>query len=172
MSAVRAALGSDPARTAQILDRLRAEMSGTVEEVRRIIDGLRPPALDSLGLLGALQAHAAHPTDRMAVDVIADAELSPLDPDVEAAAYRIALEAITNAHRHAAADHCTVQLSADDGQLRVQVSDDGHGLPTAMRDGVGLASMRHRAECLDGDLDVRSGPGGTTVVARLPRHRS
>ena len=171
IEAAQAALGSNPARTAQILDRLRAEMIGTVEEIRRIIDGLRPPALDSLGLVGALRTHAAHSADRMAVDVIVDAELSPLDPEVEAAAYRIALEAVTNARRHAAAGHCTVRLSTQDDQLRVEVIDDGHGLPAALRDGVGLSSMRHRAERLDGELDVRSGSGGTTVVARLPRGR-
>jgi signal transduction histidine kinase len=108
----------------------------------------------------------------MAVDVTVDAELSPLDPEVEAAAYRIALEAVTNARRHSAADHGTVRLSTDNGQLRVEVSDDGHGLPAASRDGIGLTSMRHRAERLNGELDVRSGPGGTTVIARLPRHRS
>jgi signal transduction histidine kinase len=172
IQAAQSTLGSDPARTAQILDRLRSETSGTVEEIRRIIDGLRPPALDALGLVGALRTHAAHPADRVAVDVTVDAELSPLDPEVEAAAYRIALEAVTNARRHAAADHCTVRLSTDDGQLHVEVSDDGHGLPAALRDGIGLISMRHRAERLDGELDVRSGPGGTTVIARLPRHRS
>ncbi|HEU4421366.1 MAG TPA: sensor histidine kinase, partial [Pilimelia sp.] len=171
IEAAQSTLRSDPARAAEILDRLRTEVSGTVEEIRRIIDGLRPPALDSLGLVGALRTHAVHPADRMAVAVISDAELSPLDPEVEAAAYRIALEAVTNARRHAAAGRCTVRLSTRDNELRVEISDDGHGLPAARPDGVGLTSMRHRAERLDGEFDMRSGPGGTTVVARLPRHR-
>jgi signal transduction histidine kinase len=170
-SAQRAVRG-DPDRAERIVRRLRTEVRGAVEEVRRILAGLRPPALDAVGLVGALRAHTHDPAGGPAVEVTADADLSPLDPDVEAAAYHIALEAVTNARRHAHATHCTVRLSADDSRLRIEVRDDGHGMPAVPREGIGLTSMRHRAESLGGTLEVRSGSTGTTVVARLPRQRS
>ena len=171
LESVRRALSGNPDRAGRILDRAQAEVRGALDEVRRILDNLRPPTLDALGLVGALRAHAQDGADGLAVQVAADPLLTPLDPDVEAAAYRIALEALTNVHRHAGATRCTVQLSADDSQLLVEVHDDGRGLPAVPREGVGLASMRHRAESLDGALEVRSGSGGTTVTARLPRQR-
>jgi signal transduction histidine kinase len=142
-----------------------------VDEVRRILDNLRPPTQDALGLVDTLRAHTPDNADGLAVQVTADVGLPPLDPDVETAAYRIALEALTNVHRHARATHCTIRLTADDSQLLLEVHDDGHGLPATPRVGVGLASMRHRAESLGGALDVRSGSDGTTVTARLPKHR-
>src|SRR5207344_1756853 len=101
LEAAHRALRGDPDRTDQILNRLRTEVLGAVEEVRRILEGLRPTALDALGLVAALRGQVHDPTGGLAVEVTADAELSPLDPDVEAAAYRITLEAVTNARRHA-----------------------------------------------------------------------
>ena len=144
-----------------------------MDQVRRILDNLRPPTLDALGLVGALRAHAQNSADGLAVQVSAAGPLlTPLDPDVEAAAHRIALEALTNVHRHARATRCTVRLATDDSQLFVEIEDDGRGLPAVPRPGVGLASMRYRAESLEGALEVRSGSGGTTVTARLPRQRT
>jgi len=92
--------------------------------------------------VGALRGHAYDPAGELAVDVTAEGRLAPLDPEVEAAAYRIALEAVTNARRHAHATDCTVALSADDGQLRIEVRDDGRGMPAVPREGVGLAVAR------------------------------
>jgi signal transduction histidine kinase len=137
LESVRRALSGNPDRAGRILDRAQAEVRGAVDEVRRILDNLRPPTLDALGLVGALRAHAQDSADGLAVQVAADPLLTPLDPDVEAAAYRIALEALTNVHRHACATRCTVRLSADDSQLLVEVNDDGRGLPAVPREGVG-----------------------------------
>jgi signal transduction histidine kinase len=172
LESAQRALRGDPDRAERILQRLHTEVRGAVEEIRRILAGLRPPALDTAGLVGALRANSSDPTGGPAVDVTADADLPSLDPDVEAAAYRIAIEALTNARRHAHATHCTVRLSADDSQLRIEVHDDGHGMPAVPHEGIGLTSMRHRAESLGGALEVQSGSAGTTVVARLPGPRS
>jgi signal transduction histidine kinase len=106
-------------------------------------------------------------------------QLPPLPAAVEVAAYRIAQEALTNVVRHARAATCTVRLAlegphangsaARSAALRLEVADDGVGVPRKPRRGVGLASMRERAAELGGTCVVAPGPGGgTRVVARLP----
>jgi signal transduction histidine kinase len=177
LEATGTALRADPDLAEQIVARMRTEVTGAVDEVRRILDDLRPGDLDRLGLVDALRAHTGTPADGLTVEVTADPALDPvagqrLDPDVEVAAYRIALEAATNARRHAAATRCAVRLSADGDQLCVEVTDDGSGLPDAPPAGIGLVSMQHRAEALGGTFQLRSGAAGTTVLARLPRHRT
>jgi signal transduction histidine kinase len=172
LEAVRRALRDDPDRAGEILDRAQAEVRSAVDEVHRILDGLRPSVLDELGLVGALRAQAHDPAGDLDIEVVAAADLSALEPEVEIAAYHIALEAVTNARRHAGATRCTVRLDRAQGQVHVEIRDDGHGLPSQPRQGIGLASMRHRAESLGGLLTVQSGPAGTRVVADIPRQRS
>jgi two-component system, NarL family, sensor kinase len=97
--------------------------------------------------------------------------LPPLPAAVEVAAYRIAQEALTNVARHANAKTCHVRLSVDrvGGALELEVSDDGVGMTEGRRTGVGLSSMRERAEELGGTLAIEPEPeGGTRVLARLP----
>jgi signal transduction histidine kinase len=149
-----------------LLDRIRDEVGIAVTEVRRIIDGLRPTALDTLGLPDAIRRHAATVSAKVPVSVVA-ADLPALPPPVENAAYRITTEALTNAARHAEASAVRVTLAAPDGALEITVSDDGCGVGTAVA-GVGLTSMRHRAETLGGRLGVASAVTGTTVTATLP----
>ncbi len=98
---------------------------------------------------------------------VAETDLPALPPQVENAAYRITTEALSNAARHAEADYVQVTLAAPDGSLQVTIADDGHGVGTATA-GVGLTSMRRRAEALGGHLDMTSGPTGTTITATLP----
>jgi signal transduction histidine kinase len=101
-----------------------------VSEIRRLVYDLRPPALDELGLVGALKEGAlACETDGRRVVVEAPACLPPLPAAVEVAAYRIIQEALTNAVRHAQCRTCTVHLSVNDG-LDVAIEDDGVGLPS------------------------------------------
>nr|WP_275586563.1 GAF domain-containing sensor histidine kinase [Geodermatophilus normandii] len=165
--AARDLIGVDDGRAVQLLDGLVERSDTAVGEVRRIAHLLRPPALDALGLVGALRSHAAA-VHRPAVEVRAS-DLPPLPAAVEAAAYRIALEAVQNAAAHAGASLCRVEVCCADGVLRLTVSDDGRGLPTAHRPGVGLASMAERATELGGDCTVNRGPeGGTVLTATLP----
>jgi signal transduction histidine kinase len=156
----------DPDRAAALLDRLRAEVATAVGEVRRIIDGLRPAALDTMGLTEAIRCHADTVSTFLPVDVDI-ASLPPLPPDVETAAYRITTEALTNALRHAGAHHVRVCLDVPDGALRITVADDGHGVLNTTA-GVGLTSMRRRAEALGGRLELASVPTGTTVITTFP----
>jgi signal transduction histidine kinase len=159
------ALRDDPAATL-LLDRIRDEVATAFAEVRRIIDGLRPTALDTLGLIGAIRRHAQTVSVAVPVQVNAD-NLPPLPPQVETAAYRITTEALANAARHAGARQVRVALVAPNGALRISVTDDGHGVGDAAA-GVGLTSMRRRTETLGGRPDIDSAPSGTTITATLP----
>lgn len=160
----------DPERAATLLAELQAETGAAVADVRRLVDALRPPAIDEFGLVGALRLAA----DRLdtpgapRLEVGSDGRLPDLPAAVEVAAYRIGTEAMTNAVRHAGAATCSLRLSGGD-DLTVVVEDDGRGLPTEPRPGVGLVSMHERAAELGGECRVEPRPGGgTRVVARLP----
>jgi signal transduction histidine kinase len=173
LDAARNHLAHDPTTASTLLVELKAHAQTAIADIRRLVYGLRPPALDELGLVGALREYAAnhHTADGMRVSVEAPDALPTLPAAVEVAAYRIALEALTNATRHARARECTVRITLD-GELRLEVADDGVGLPEAFHAGVGLASMRERATELGGSFVLDTGPmGGTRVLARLPlRH--
>jgi signal transduction histidine kinase len=146
-----------------------------IDEVRRIAYNLRPPALDEVGLVGALRQHIAafdegDPSGRV-IRATLDAPdtLPPLSAAVEVAALRIALEGLTNAARHSRGSTVRVCLGVASGALAVSVVDDGHGMASGVPAGVGLTSMRERAEELGGTLRVTSNEaGGTTVIAHLP----
>jgi signal transduction histidine kinase len=154
-----------------LLDELDADLAGLLEEVRRISRGLRPPALDELGLMPALRAQAANFTVDSALDLRVEGpmELPPLPAAVEAAAYWIALEALTNVSRHSAATHCRVRVRLGDG-LEVEVEDDGVGIQAETPRGVGLTAMRERASEVGGTfrIEARADADGTRVVAHLP----
>ncbi|WP_062350339.1 sensor histidine kinase [Herbidospora yilanensis] len=149
----------------QILGQARQELTGLLAEVRRLVHGLRPPALDDVGLVGAIRQLAPDLTMRVAEH----GDLTGLPAAVEVAAYRIAAEAITNVRRHARATTCTVTLTRADGVLSVEITDDGVGLEAAATTGVGLVSMRERAAELGGTCVIAPmEPRGTRVLTRLP----
>jgi signal transduction histidine kinase len=162
---------ADPDGAQRLLAELKGEASGAVDDIRRLVYDLRPPALDELGLLGAVRQQAERLSLRdsgMDIHVAAAGALPKLGAATEVAAYRIALEAVTNAARHAQARHCSVLLVAD-GQLRVEVTDDGTGIAALARPGVGLAAMQERATEVGGRCTVSSvEPAGTRVLALLP----
>lgn len=166
-------LDSDPQAAVKLLQALKTQTQVTVADIRRLVYALRPPALDELGLVGALQAHFGK-MERGDVGIELTAvphPLPPLSAAVEVAAYRIILEAVTNTIRHARARRCTITLAATENpaQLQITVQDDGHGLPANRQAGVGLGSMRERAEELGGRLQVENGEeGGVKITAVLP----
>lgn len=146
-----------------------ALLDDAIAEVRRISRDLRPAALDELGLTGALRQQASMLAGRTGPDVqLAVPEPAPeLAAAVEVNLLRISGEALTNAVRHARASHCRVELRVDDA-VHLCISDDGIGCTTVV-EGVGMRSMRARAEELGGRFEVRSRAGGGTVVqAVLP----
>jgi signal transduction histidine kinase len=186
LDAARKLVRRKPGDAEELLSRLKDQTQDTVGDVRRLVYGLRPPALDDLGPLAAVRqqaaghgfvAHDGSPPDeaiekgRVVFALEASEDLLPLPAAVEVAAYRIIQEAMTNVARHAHARTCRVRLSVDQtgGVLELETTDDGVGMPEDRRAGVGLSSMRERAEELGGTLVVEPGPkGGTRVLARLP----
>jgi len=167
-------IGRDPAAAAELTDTLSEQARAEILEVRRLVDGLRPPVLDQLGLVSALRQRAEEhrvpgaPGGWMTWTVEAADDVEPLPAAVEVASYRIALEAVTNALRHSGAEQCTVSLVREDGMLLLRVRDTGRGLAAAPPAGVGLTSMRERAEELGGSCTVTSDASGTLVEVRLP----
>lgn len=152
-----------------LLGEISAEARASVADVRRLVEALRPPALDELGLVGAVRSRAASLAGGMAIEVTGPSSEAPLPAAVETAAFRIAVEAMTNAVRHSGASTCRVTITSVDGALDLTVRDDGRGLDPAGAPGVGLRSMRERVEELGGTFAVLSPPeGGTLVHARLP----
>ncbi len=136
--------------------------SQVIEDLRDLVYDLRPPALDDLGLTGAIAVHA----ERLGIDARIEAELPALPAAVEVAVLRTAVEAINNAVRHGGAGRCTVRLTGD-RELVLEVIDDGRSAGS-WRPGVGLTAMRERAAELGGALAAGPTPAGGRVVARYP----
>jgi signal transduction histidine kinase len=169
--AARTQVRSAPADAEALLDTLEAQVEQAVADVRRVVYGLRPPALDEFGLLRALQLQAAQlgataPMLTVTLDA-PEAGLGKLPAAVEAAAYRIACEALTNVVRHSGATACSLRIRLN-GALELDVADNGRGLPADHLAGVGVTGMRERADELGGRLSIESDGHGTVVRARLP----
>ncbi len=165
-------LSHDPEAVAALLAELKAETQEAIADVRRVVHNLRPPALDQLGLVRALEEWTHRRPGGTKVCLDAPEDLPPTLPAaVEVAAYRIVQEAVNNVARHADARNCAVRLALDETaeSLLVEVSDDGRGIGGDRREGVGLSSMRERAEELGGSFGVEAlSEGGTRVRAGLP----
>ena len=169
LTAARHLLDKDPGEVRQLLDEVMRQNEATVGEVRRLVYELRPPALDDLGLVGAIEQEGRHLMGKVQLAVTAmPVPLPDLPAAVEVVAYRIVMEALTNVARHAAANACQVRLVADDNLL-VEIVDDGVGFPTTTKPGVGLASMRERTAELGGEFTMATnGDGGTCIKVILP----
>lgn len=171
LDAILDLLETNPQEAARLARGLKLQNQETVAEIRRLVYELRPPALDELGLVSALQAHVVqlnHAKDlRIRITARPD-PLPTLSAAVEVAAYRIALEGVTNVVRHAKATRCDLLLCLRQSTLHIQISDNGVGLPQAVHAGVGLNSMRERAEELGGSLTVVNDLDGVQITAVLP----
>ncbi|MFG1709669.1 sensor histidine kinase [Nonomuraea sp. M3C6] len=165
--ATRNLISTDPDAARDLVAELRAETAQAINDIRRLVYDLRPPALDDLGLVGAIRQRAAHlRRDGIAVHIAAPDTLPSLPAAVEAAAFRIATEAMTNAVRHSDASRIHVRIDAD-AQLHLRISDNGDS-PQEWKPGVGLSSMRERAAELGGSCTAGPSPDGGQVVAILP----
>jgi signal transduction histidine kinase len=169
LAAARELLRHDVEASDRLLGELAIHTQSAISDIRRVVYDLRPPALDDLGLILALREQAASYSHAgLQITIDAPERLPPLPAAVEVAAYRIVQEALTNVVRHARAHSCAVQLALCDA-LDVEIKDDGGGLPSGVRAGVGLTSMRERTAELGGTCEINSAPGaGTRIHARLP----
>jgi len=173
--AARNALPAGPARASELLGALRADTTAAITDIRRLVNGLRPPALDDLGLIGSLRQQTDRLAQRpdgssVAVCLNTPEPLPALPAAVEVAAYRIITEAMTNAARHSGATRIDVLLAVAEGDgLRIEVRDDGHVPGPGWQPGFGLTSMRERAAELGGTCQAGPDPaGGGRVIAALP----
>ncbi len=169
ITAARRLYAQDP----QAADRLLAEAiqhaQAATDDVRRLVHELRPPALDDLGLLGAIRS-LINRLERSGLQIITHLpnEIGPLPAAVETACYFICQESLNNVIRHADASQCTLTLIKNE-QLHLEITDDGIGFPADHPPGIGLRSMRRRAEEIGGSFQIKSRPeGGTQVAIRLP----
>jgi two-component system, NarL family, sensor histidine kinase UhpB len=164
----------DGAARTQLLERVGAELGESAEEVRRIAQGLRPPALDMLGLAPAIESCARSIGDGtgLGVDTRLDAVEGLLGPEAELVLYRIVQEALSNVARHSGAGTVRVQMQYGSGAVVATVEDDGRGFDVAAEmssGGLGLFGMQERAGYVGGTVTIDSTPErGTRVRAMIP----
>jgi signal transduction histidine kinase len=170
--AARNTLHDDPQAASELLGTVRADTADAIAQIRTLVYGMRPPALDELGLVAALRQEVRALRGRdgrvVPVEFVVAGELTALPAAVEVAAFRIVVEALTNVARHTSAGSASVRLEVADGQeLVVEVRDDARAC-TPWTSGVGIASMRERAAELGGTLSCGPTPEGGCVRASLP----
>ena len=169
LGVVETKLEKDPAAAGPLVARAREEATEAVKELRELARGIHPALLADRGLIAALEALAARAPFRVEISGVPEHRLPPA---VEATAYFITAEALTNVAKYAG-DEATasVELQEDRGRLRVTVRDDGAGGADPRR-GTGLRGLNDRVAALDGRFEVTSPPGGgTIVIAELPLER-
>ena len=157
------------------IPQLRAMVDDVQEELRRISHEMRPPILDDLGLVPALEFMARGLARRSGLRIEVGGRRMRLPAEVETNLYRVAQEALNNVVRHAAAQRVVVEVLARGGQARVEVSDDGCGfvvdevLARRGERGLGLLGMQERIDALGGELRIESSPGaGTRLRVTVP----
>jgi signal transduction histidine kinase len=160
--AQQALQASDEQAASLVCEALEQAKRGTAE-LRELAHGILPATLTHGGLRAGIDAVVS----RLDLPVQLDVPLERFSPEIEASAYFIVAEALTNVVKHAHAEHAEVSVSVEDGTLRVEIRDDGIG--GADPDGHGLVGIGDRVTALDGRLDIDSPPGGgTRLVATLP----
>ena len=165
LAATREYLRRDPATADALLQEMAQHLQGAVGDIRRLVYELRPPTLDDLGLLGALREQTTrYAQSGLRVTLETPDTLDGLPAAVEVAAYRVTMEALTNVVRHSQASACVLKIERK-GNLIITISDDGCGLSGTVKRGIGMRSMRERAEELGGTCSIEAQPGGGTVVS-------
>jgi len=163
------------ADTVELVDRL-------VQQVRDLSLDLRPPLLDELGLIPALKGYLEAQANRTGLRIVVDGSsgIEGLPSEIEITAFRVVQEAVTNVIRHAEAEQANVKVRNGQGELVLDVSDDGRGFDvaetlsrSALDQALGLLGMQERVGVLGGTVEIRSRPQrGTRVEVRLPLESS
>ncbi len=178
LSRLRAAVPRDADGQLDLLNDSTAMVEQVVKEIRTISYLLHPPLLDLAGLASAIRWYVDGFSERSRIQVHLQipADLGRLPQDFEIAIYRIVQESLTNVYRHSGGDACHVSMQRKADHIRVEVRDNGHGLPSngkalAKSSGLGIRGMQERLRQLGGSLEILSSEAGTTVVATLPMQR-
>ena len=168
LSAIRRLMPQDPAQTEQMILELITDLRQATAGIRQLVYNLRPPMLDELGLIKALNNIRLAGTP-LQLDVIAPDPLPPLSAATEVAIFRITSEAIHNVIKHAHATTCTIKIAFEVETLTLTITDDGNGISNRHHNGIGTKSMSERAAELGGTFSVQPGePLGTRIEVRLP----
>lgn len=155
---------------------IRAMVDTTTITVQRISSGLRPKILDTVGLEAAVEWHTREFTKRTSIEVKLKQtdKLPSLDDTMTTGVYRIIQEALTNVARHSEATRAEVTMRLNNGDLQVEITDNGKGIDQEMivhPESLGLLSMQERARMLGGKIEITSSPGkGTCIVLNTPIH--
>jgi signal transduction histidine kinase len=161
----KAKLDTDPEGAKELVTQAHQEAKDSITELRNVVRGVHPAVLTDRGLDAALSALAARSPVPVRLDV--DVRERP-SPTIEAVAYFVVSESLTNIARHSGATHAAVHIERDGDRLLVSVSDDGRGGATE-NPGGGLAGLRDRVAAVDGTFRLQSSPtGGTTVTVEVP----
>jgi signal transduction histidine kinase len=161
----KAKFDSDPEGAKELVTQAHQEAKDSITELRNVVRGVHPAVLTDRGLDAALSALAARSPVPVRLDV--DVRGRP-SPTIEAVAYFVVSESLTNIARHSGATHAAVHIEGDGDRLLVSVSDDGHGGATESPGG-GLAGLRDRVAAVDGTFRLKSSPAsGTTVTVEVP----
>ncbi len=153
---------------------IRNMIDVTTKTVQRISSELRPKILDSIGLAAAVEWHTREFTKRTEIDVKLhqNGELPPMNDTVTTGVYRIVQEALTNVARHSEATCVEVIIQLNNGELQVEIADNGKGVDQAELvnpESLGILSMQERARMLGGKITITGKPGkGTHIVLRAP----
>lgn len=162
-------LESDPKQADQMLGDLKRQIQSTIQDIRSLVYELRPPALDELGLIGALESFIDKQGTTPPEIILKAARPFPeLSAALEVAVYRIAMEGLNNIFRHAKAQHAYIEIQIKNKQLSIDIQDDGIGMLPGAVTGVGLASMRERAEELGGEFSILHAQSGFHILAKIP----
>ena len=176
LRACKAMVRADPEKAERELDEVAGNLKDNVQEIRELIHGLRPLALDQLGLVGALGQHIEQFKQQTGMRIALNTSGEPsLDPLVEITVFRIVQECLTNVQKHSEASEVEVSIDFKETSLEARVKDNGKGFDT--RDvtpgvegkGMGILSMQERAELLGGSVSVKGiSGGGSQVILYVP----
>jgi PAS domain S-box-containing protein len=175
------ALNLNLAPVEEELQKNNSGLAGQITESLRLIEELsrdlrtmshllHPPLLDEAGLVSAVRWYVEGFAERskIQVDLQLDPKIGRLPAEIETAIFRIVQECLTNIHRHSGSSSASIFITRDQHDVRMEIRDQGKGLPTSIRLGVGIQGMRERVRQLGGHLEIESGNGGTRVTAIVP----
>jgi signal transduction histidine kinase len=169
LDAIRNSLRESPKKAVTLIDELKDQTLETIQDIRNLVYDLRPPALDEMGLIGAIQNFIeAKPSDHLEVRLITPDRLPTLSAALEVVVYRTVLEGITNVLHHAQAETVEIKIEVKEPHLIIEITDDGDGLPEDVSLGVGLVSMQERADELGGKFKLRSNHPGVHIQVSFP----
>ncbi len=170
LEAISQLMKTNPDKAQALLKAVQAQADEAIQDVRRLVYDLRPPALDDLGLAGALEQVISRYENADLHIVLSIIDLpDELPAAIETAFFRIAQEALTNVVRHSQANRCTLRIYTTHGVIQMDIEDNGRGIPDNYQSGVGLHAMRERASELGGETNIHNkSTGGTLVNISIP----